>query len=109
VTDPLESAGAKITPEMNAAVSKKAGGAEGVYFVFYPAANANPEIHIAVTHDGKVVSEARLSLPPAEADGSLRVLSGIPFSGFAPGVYEVTVTAVQGGATARRTVVTAVE
>ncbi|HTX36304.1 MAG TPA: VWA domain-containing protein [Bryobacteraceae bacterium] len=109
VTDPLEFAGGKITPEIKATVSQKSGGAEGVYFVLYPGANANPDVRIAVTHDGKVVSAARLSLPPTEADGSLRVLSRIPFSGFDPGIYEVTVTAVQGGATARRTTVFEVE
>jgi hypothetical protein len=109
VTDPLEFAGGKITPEMKATVSKKGSGAEGVYFVLYPGANANPDVRMAVTHDGKVVSAAPLSLPPAEADGSLKVFVGIPFSGFDPGVYEVTVTAAQGGATARRSTVIEVE
>jgi len=66
-------------------------------------------VEIAISRDGKTVSSAHLSLPPAEADGSLRVLSRIPFSGFDPGVYEVTVTAAQGGATERRTVVIEVE
>jgi hypothetical protein len=66
-------------------------------------------VRIAISRDGKQVSSARASLPPAEADGSLRILSGIPFSGFAPGVYEVTVTAAQSGATARRTVAIEVE
>ena len=77
--------------------------------MLYPGANPNPDVRIAVTHDGKLVSDARLSLPPAEADGSLRLFSGIPFNTFDPGVYEVTVTAVQNGAPVQRTIVTAVE
>jgi hypothetical protein len=108
-TDPLESSAGKITPELNGTAFQSNGAAEGVYFVLYPAPGASPEVGIAISRDGKPVSAARLSLPPAEADGSLRVLSRIPFSGFDPGVYEVTVTAVQDGATARRTTVIEVE
>lgn len=108
-TDPLEFSGGKITPEMNSTVNRSNGAAEGVYFVLYPATGAAPDVRVAVTHNGQPVSSTRPSLPPAEADGSLRVLSGIPFSGFDPGIYEVTVTAAQAGATARRTAVVAVE
>jgi hypothetical protein len=108
-TDPLESAAGKVTPELNATVSKSSGAAEGVYFVLYPGPGASPEVGLAISRDGKAVTSARVSLPAAEADGSFRVLSGIPFSGFDPGVYEVTVTAAQGGATARRTAVIEVQ
>jgi len=109
VTDPLEFAGGKITPEMKATVSKNGSGAEGVYFVLYPGASASPEVRIAVAHDGKVVSAGRVPLPVPEADGSLRMLSEIPFGGMGPGVYEVTVTAVLGGKSNRRTTVIEVE
>ena len=108
-TDPLESSAGKVTPEVSPTISKANGAAAGVYFVLYPGQGAGPEVGIAISRDGKTVSSAHLSLPPAEADGSLRVLSRIPFSGFDPGVYEVTVTAAQGGATVRRTVVIEVE
>jgi hypothetical protein len=108
-TDPLESSAGKVTPEVSPTIFKSNGAAAGVYFVLYPDQGASPEVGIAISRDGKTMSSARLSLPPAEADGSLRVLSRIPFSGFDPGVYEVTVTAAQGGATARRTVVIEVE
>jgi hypothetical protein len=90
-------------------ISRSNGAAAGVYFVLYPDPGASPEVGITISRDGKIVSSAHLSLPPAEADGSVRVLSRIPFSGFDPGVYEVAVTAAQGGATARRTVVVEVE
>jgi hypothetical protein len=40
----------------------------------------------------------------AESDGSYRVLCRIPFGGFDPGVYEINVTATQGGATVRRSI-----
>jgi len=108
-TDPLEFAGGKITPEMKDTVSKANGGPEGIYFVLYPGANANPDVRIAVTHDGKVVTAGRVELPAPEADGSIRVLSGIPFSGLNPGVYEVTLTAVLGGKTSRRSTAVIVE
>jgi hypothetical protein len=108
-TDPLEFAGGKITPEMKSTISRASGGAEGVYFVLYPGANANPDVRIAVTHDGKVVTAGRVRLPAAEDDGSLRVWSGITFGGFDPGVYEVTVTAVLGEKTTGRTIAVSVE
>jgi hypothetical protein len=94
---------------MNGTISKSRGAAEGIYFVLYPGSGTSPELRIAISRDGKLVNSARANLPPAEADGSVRVFSGIPFSGFDPGVYEVTVTAAQSGATARRTVVIDVE
>jgi VWFA-related protein len=103
--DPLEFAGGKITPEMKATVSRGNDAAEGVYFVLYPGTDASPDLRIAVTHDGKLVSSARPRLPAVEADGSVRVLSGIPFGGFDPGVYEVTVTA----GSSRRTAVIEVQ
>jgi VWFA-related protein len=109
VTDPLESAAGKVTPELNAIVSKSSGAAEGVYFVLYPGPGGSPDVSMAISRDGKLMSSVQVRLPPAEADGSLRVLSGIPFAGFDPGVYEVTVTAAQGGATARRTAVIEVQ
>ena len=108
-TDPLEFPGGKITPEMKATISKGSGGAEGIYFVLYPGANANPDVRIAVTHDGDLVTSARANLPAPEADGSLRVLTGIPFGGFDPGVYEVTVSAMLGGSTSRRTAIVEVQ
>jgi VWFA-related protein len=109
VTNPLEFSGGKVTPEINATVSRSESAVEGVYFVLYPGTGASPVVRIAVTHDGEPVTSAYPSLPPAEADGSIRVLSGIPFGSFDPGVYEVTVTAAQGGATARRMAVIEVQ
>jgi VWFA-related protein len=102
-TDPLEFSGGKVTPEMNATIPKTDGAVEGVYFVVYPGPDASPDVRIAISHHGELMTSARLSLPPAEADGSLKVLSWIPFKGLDAGVYEIAVTAAQGGATARRT------
>jgi VWFA-related protein len=99
--DPLDSSAGKITPEVNATTSKS-NAAPGVYFIVYPVAGPSPNVELAVSHDGKLVSSAHLRLPPAEADGSLRVFKEIPFSRFDPGVYEITVTAVKGGSEVRR-------
>jgi hypothetical protein len=109
VTDPLEFSAGKITPEMNSTILKSNGAAEGVYFVLYPGPDASPDVRIAISHNGELVTSAQMSLPPAEADGSLRVWSRIAFGALDPGVYEITVTAAQGGATARRTTAIAVE
>jgi VWFA-related protein len=108
-TDPLEFSGGKVTPEMNATIPKSSGAVEGVYFVVYPGPDASPGVQIAISHNGHLVTTARLSLPTAEADGSLRLLSRIPFGGLDAGAYEITVTAAQGGATVRRTMAVEVE
>ena len=107
--DPLDLPAGKITPEMKATVSKENGGAEGIYFVLYPGANAKPDVRIAVTHNGNLVTSARATLPAPEADGSVRVLTGVPFGGFDPGFYEVTVSATLGGSTSKRTAIVEVQ
>jgi VWFA-related protein len=101
--NPLEFPGGKVTPEMNSTIVKSRGAAEGVYFILYPGRDAKPDVRIAISRNGELMSSARPDLPPAEADGSYRVWSRIPFGGLDPGVYEIRVTVAQGGATARRT------
>ena len=108
-TNPLEFAGGKVTPEMNTSMAKSGPTAEGVYFILYPGPDASPDVRIAISHNGGLVTSGRPSLPAPEADGSVRVVSRIPFGSLDPGVYEVTVTAVQSGVTARRTMAIAVE
>jgi hypothetical protein len=66
-------------------------------------------VRIAISHNGQPVTSASPSLPAVEAGGSTRVVSRIAFGSLDPGVYEIAVTAVQGGATARRTMAIAVE
>jgi VWFA-related protein len=109
VTDPLEFSGGKVTPEMNATILKSGGAAEGVYFVLYPGPGASPEVRIAISHNGQIVTSVRPNLPAAEADGSMRVASRIPFGSLDPGVYEIAVVASQSGATVRRTMAIEVE
>jgi len=108
-TDPLQFLGGKITPEMNSTIVKSRSAAEGIYFALYPGRDAKPDVRIVLSRNGELVTAARPDLPPAEADGSFRVWSPIPFDGLDPGVYEITVTAAQGGATASRTMALAVE
>lgn len=66
-------------------------------------------MRIALSHNGELVNSARPDLPPAEADGSYRLFSRIPFGGLDAGVYEITVTSSQGGATAIRRIAIEVE
>jgi hypothetical protein len=108
-TNPLEFSGGKITPELNATIAKSNGAAEGVYLVLYPGQGASPEVQIAMSHNGQLVSSTRPSLPPAEADGSIRVVARIPFGSVEPGAYEIIVTAQQGSAITRRTMAVEVQ
>jgi VWFA-related protein len=108
VTNPLEFSGGKVTPQMNSTVVKS-NAAEGIYFVVYPGPGASPDVHVEISHNGQLVTSASFPSLAVEADGSMRVVSRIPFSGLDPGVYEIAVTAVQGGATARRTMAIEVE
>jgi len=94
---------------LNSTIVKSRGVAEGVYFVLYPGRDARPDVRIAITRNGQLVTSARPDLPVAEADGSYRIWSRIAFGGLDPGVYEIRVTAAQGGATARRGIVIEVE
>ena len=107
--NPLEFSGGKITPEMSSTIVKSGKTAEGVYFVLYPRGDAKPDVRIALARNGELVSAARPDLSPAETDGSYRVWSRIPFGGLDPGVYEITVTASEGGATARRRIAIQIE
>ena len=109
VANPLRFSGGKVTPEMNSSIVKSGGAAEGIYFLLYPAGEARPDVRIAVSRNGQPVTSVRPDLPVAEADGSYRIWSRIPFAGLDPGVYEITVTASGGGATARRRIAIEVE
>jgi hypothetical protein len=75
---------------------------ESLYFVLYPSARigAQPDVRITLSHNGKLVTAVRESVPAAEADGSIRVLSRIGLGALDTGPYEVQVTATQGAATA---------
>jgi VWFA-related protein len=99
--DPLDFAGGEVTPDLNPAVPKSPAALESLYFVLYPIAgiDSKPDVRIAITHDGKVLTAVRESLPEAEADGSIRVLSRIGLGGLDSGPYEIKVTATQGAAT----------
>jgi VWFA-related protein len=108
--DPLVSAGGRVTPELNPAIPKSADAVEGLYFVIYPspAIGAKPDVRIAVSHNGKLVTATQQSLPAAEPDGSIRVLREIGLGGLDSGTYEIKVTAAQGGATASSSAVIAI-
>ena len=107
--NPLEFSGGKITPEMNSMIVKSRGAAEGVYFVLYPGRDARPDVQVAISRNGELVTAARPDLPPAEADGSYRVWNRIQFGVLDAGAYEITVTASEGGATASRRIAIEVE
>ncbi|HUD98028.1 MAG TPA: VWA domain-containing protein [Bryobacteraceae bacterium] len=100
--DPLSFPGGQVTPDLNPAVPKSPDAVESLYFVLYPSARigAQPDVRITLSHNGKLVTAVRESVPAAEADGSIRVLSRIGLGALDTGPYEVQVTATQGAATA---------
>lgn len=100
--DPLSFPGGQVTPGLNPAVPKSLGAVESLYFVVYASAGTDvkPDVRITLSHNGKLVTAVRQSLPAAEADGSIRVLSRIGLGALDSGPYEVQVTATQGAATA---------
>jgi hypothetical protein len=108
-TNPLEFSGGKVTPELNSTIAKSSGAVDGVYFVLYPVQGASPDVRIAISRNGGLVTSVRPDLPPAEADGSIRIVARIPFGSLEPGAYEISVTAQQGGATTRRTMAVEVQ
>ena len=71
---------------------------QSLYFVLYPSPGieAKPDVRIAVSHNGKLVTEGRQSMSAADPDGSIRVLSEIGLGGLDSGLYEIKVTATQG-------------
>jgi hypothetical protein len=97
-TDPLDFPGGEVTPELNPAVRKSAAAVQSLYFVLYPSPGieAKPDVRIAVSHNGKLVTEGRQSMSAADPDGSIRVLSEIGLGGLDSGLYEIKVTATQG-------------
>ena len=108
--DPLDFPGGQVIPELNAAISRSGSAAGSVYFVLYPSAaiDAKPEVRITISHNGKLVTTAQQSLPAADPDGSIRVLSEIGLGGLDSGAYEIKVTAAQGRATVSSSAVIAI-
>ena len=108
--DPLSFPGGQVIPDLSAAIPKSASAGGSVYFVLYPspAIDAKPDVRITISHNGKLVTAAQQSLPAADPDGSIRVLSEIGLGGLDTGPYEIKVTAAQGGATASSRAVIAI-
>ena len=82
VTNPLEFSGGTITPEMNGTITKSIGAADGLYFVRYPVLGASPDVRIAISHDGQLVTSVRPNLPAGR--GRRLAAGGEPDSGQQP-------------------------
>jgi hypothetical protein len=98
--NPLEFAGGKITPSLDAVYP--AGSEIPLYVVVYPAQSGGPpRLSVEVLRDGKTISRVSPELPAAGESGAIPFISSIRPD---PGQYEVKVTARQGTFTASRMV-----
>ena len=64
VTDPLQFSGGKITPEMNSTIVKSRAAADGIYFAVYPVRDAKPDVRIALSRNGELVTARRSQTCP---------------------------------------------
>jgi hypothetical protein len=95
--DPLQCSAGKVIPESGLRPP------QGIYIVLYPESGPAPEMSVSVVNSGVVQFVSHPEIPKPDSDGSIRILSRIPFEELPPGVYEVKAVATQGNRTARRT------
>jgi VWFA-related protein len=104
--DPLVLEGMRVVPHFEGAVSKAAMPNLSFLVKVYPKADEGPVgLTLQLVRDGKVVGQASPETPAPDAQGRIAYMGTLPSSGFAPGTYEVRVTASQisGSSTASTT------
>jgi len=97
--DPFRYEQTRLVPQLGGPVSKAATPNLSFFARVYPAAGgAPPTLTLDFVKDGKIVGRAQPALPAPDAQGRLAYVGGVPSAGFAPGRYEIRLTAAQGGA-----------
>jgi hypothetical protein len=95
-SDPLDIAGMRIVPNLDAPISAAANAKLSLFFIAYPRSPAEkPRMSLEFARDGKTVGRAQPELPAPEADGRIRYVGTFPISSFPPGRYEVRVSLAQ--------------
>jgi len=104
--DPLVVEGMRVVPHFGGSVSKAAMPNLSFLVKVYPNADEGPVgLTLEFVRDGKVVGQAQPETPAPDAEGRIAYVGTVPSAGFAPGTYEIRVSASQisGASTASTT------
>ena len=106
--DPFRYEQTRLVPHLGGPVSKAQTPNLSFFARVYPASGGEPAtLTLDFVKDGKIVGRAQPPLPAPDVQGRIAYVGGVPSAGFAPGRYEIRLTAAQG--TARTTASTALE
>ena len=100
---PLQYQGLQLYPSFGETVAIGAG--KPLAFLFTARSGDQPprEATLELVHGSETVRRAGVPLPPPDADGQLRVVSGLPIDGVAPGAYVLRLLLNDGRAFETRT------
>jgi VWFA-related protein len=92
--DPLETRGAKVTPELLDVISPEANGQVKFYAVAYPPSpiDAPVEVSLEIWRDGQVVVRTPASEVAPDASGAASILASIPMEKLPSGQYETQIS-----------------
>jgi len=93
---PLQYQGLLLYPTFGEAVSVGAGKPLAFLFTLRPGDRPLPEARVELLSGNAVVRGADVPLPPSDATGQLRVVSGLPIEGVAAGAYTLRLTLSDG-------------
>jgi hypothetical protein len=84
---PLQYQGLQLYPSFGEAASLAAGKPLAFLFTLRPADRPVGEASVELLHGTEAVRRAGVPLPAPDPDGQVRVVSGLPVDGLAPGAY----------------------
>jgi VWFA-related protein len=94
--NPLLVNGVALSPNLGDPISK-ASKEVTFYFAMYPGkGGSGPDVVIELVQNGKPVVQLPMPVPPADANGRIQQLGGLPIDQLAPGTYELRAIAKQG-------------
>jgi len=97
--DPLRVGAVSFVPGLGAPFEPGSSPELSLFVGIWPAKRGDPlALTVAFLRDGKAVAEATPELPPADADGRIAWIGGVPYDRLSPGSYEIVITARQGEA-----------
>jgi VWFA-related protein len=90
--DPLDVAGMRIVPNLDAPISAATNQKLSVFMIAYPASGGEkPRMTLEFVRDGKTVGKSEPDLPAPDGDGKIRYVGTFPIASFKPGTYELKV------------------
>jgi hypothetical protein len=100
---PLRYQGLLLYPSFGEPVSVGAGKPLAFLFTLRPGDRPPPEAKVDLLNGTGTVRRADVPLPPPDATGQVRVVSGLPIAGIAPGRYTLRLTLTDGQSLEART------